>query len=103
MFKIVNNYIEMEEYMLPCLTKKYFGIDCFGCGLQRSVVLLLQGDIKNSFIMYPALYPLLLFFALLIVKHFDKSRDYHKIIVAVGILTGITMFVSYFYKLMYYR
>ncbi len=93
----------MEEYMIPCLTKKHFGIDCFGCGLQRSVVLLLQGDVVASFVMYPALYPLLIFFVLLGIKHLDKNRNYHPWIVFFGILTGVTMVVSYFYKLFFYR
>ncbi|MGS0524465.1 DUF2752 domain-containing protein [Zobellia nedashkovskayae] len=29
--------------MLPCLNKKLFGIDCPGCGLQRSIVLFFKG------------------------------------------------------------
>ena len=93
----------MEDYMIPCLTKKYFGIDCFGCGLQRSIVLLLQGDIVGSFKMYPALYPLIIFFVLLTIKHIDKQRNYHPWIIGFGILTGVTMVVSYFYKLFFLK
>jgi len=36
--------IYMEEYMLPCMHKKIFGIDCFSCGTQRAFMLIFQGD-----------------------------------------------------------
>lgn len=92
----------MEEYMLPCLSKKLFGIDCFGCGIQRSVVLLFQGEFEAAFYMYPAIYSMLLFFLFIGINFLDKTRNYHKIIVAFGIITAIMMVTSYFYKLLYY-
>ncbi|MFA7446524.1 MAG: DUF2752 domain-containing protein, partial [Flavobacteriaceae bacterium] len=45
----------MEDYMLPCMNKKLFGIDCMGCGIQRSVALLLRGEFVEAFYMYPAI------------------------------------------------
>lgn len=92
----------MEEYMLPCLSKKLFGIDCFGCGIQRAFVLLFQGEFEAAFYMYPAIYSMLLFFLFIGIKFLDKSRDYHKIIMTFGIITAIMMVTSYFYKLLYY-
>lgn len=92
----------MEEYMLPCLSKKLFGIDCFGCGIQRAVVLLFQGEFEAAFYMYPAIYSMLLFFLFIGINLLDKSRDYHKIIVLLGIITSFIMVFSYFYKLIYY-
>lgn len=53
--------IAWQDFMLPCPSKLLTGIDCPGCGLQRSAVLLLRGDWLEAFWMYPALYPLLLF------------------------------------------
>ena len=49
----------MEDFMLPCLNKKFFGVECLGCGLQRSISLLIQGEFTAAFVMYPAVYPLL--------------------------------------------
>lgn len=92
----------MEEYMLPCLSKKLFGIDCFGCGIQRAVVLLFQGEFEAAFYMYPAIYSMFLFFLFIGINFLDKTRNYHKIIVAFGIITAIMMVTSYFYKLLYY-
>lgn len=88
--------------MLPCFSKKMFGIDCFGCGFQRAFVLLCQGRFEDAFIMYPALYTILLFFIMLGINFIDKKRDYHKIIIFFGFLNAIIMVVSYFYKLINY-
>ena len=61
-----------EDYMLPCLTKKFFGIDCFGCGFQRSLSFIFQGEFIAAFKMYPAIYTLILFAAFLIINIFSK-------------------------------
>lgn len=53
-----------QSHMLPCAYKAIFGIDCPVCGFQRSLLLLLKGDFKSSFLMYP---PLLPFLALIIL------------------------------------
>ncbi len=46
----------MEEFMLPCLNKELFGVDCIGCGIQRATVLLFRGEFIAAFKMYPAIY-----------------------------------------------
>jgi hypothetical protein len=50
----------MEKYLLPCAYKSLFGIDCPICGFQRSLLLLIKGNIKESFLFYPPLIPSLL-------------------------------------------
>lgn len=50
----------LENHMLPCAYKSLFGIDCPICGAQRSLVFLLKGNLKDSFLMYPPLIPVLL-------------------------------------------
>lgn len=92
----------MEDYMLPCLSKKLFGVDCFGCGIQRSLVLLFRGEFEAAFYMYPAIYSMIPFFLLIGISLIDRSRSYHKIIVFFGIVTAFIMVFSYFYKLLYY-
>lgn len=44
--------------MMPCAYRELFGIDCPFCGGQRSLVLLLQGRLLESFLLFPALIPL---------------------------------------------
>lgn len=90
----------MEEFMIPCLSKKFFGIDCFGCGIQRAIVLLFKGEFKGAFYIYPAIYPMLFFGGFLALSFIDKSRNYHKIIVTFGVVTSLIMVVYYFYKLL---
>lgn len=36
-------------HLLPCLFKSITGLSCPGCGIQRSFLLLLNGDIAASF------------------------------------------------------
>lgn len=89
----------MEKYMLPCLFKKLFGIDCIGCGIQRSFVLLFEGRFKEAFLMFPAIYSTLLFFILLGFHLFEKKHHYHKVVIATAILNALVMIIAYFYKL----
>ena len=46
----------MEEYMLPCMHKKLWGIDCIGCGTQRAAYMVTQGEFVSAFKMFPAIY-----------------------------------------------
>lgn len=41
--------------LLPCAYKQLFGVSCPMCGLQRSLVLLAQGRIGDSLLMFPPL------------------------------------------------
>ena len=50
----------LESHLFLCPYKTYFDIDCMGCGMQRSFIALLKGNLSESFYLYPALIPLLL-------------------------------------------
>ncbi len=84
-----------EADMLPCMSKQVLGVECPGCGLQRAVALLLQGDLLASFAMYPGLYPMLslfLFIGLDRIFHFTMGP---KIISGLGILTVSTILLNF--------
>ncbi|APY09554.1 hypothetical protein BWZ20_01030 [Winogradskyella sp. J14-2] len=85
--------------MLPCMSKTHFGLDCIGCGFQRSAVLLIKGDFVASFFMYPALYPMLLFFAFLIFDTFKKIKHSEKLKLTLACLTLIAAVGNYTLKL----
>jgi hypothetical protein len=70
--------VDFENYMLPCLFKTLFGIECLGCGFQRAVFLLFQGDFFNAFKMYPAVYSTLLFLGFGTFYLFNKSKNHQK-------------------------
>lgn len=89
----------MEDYMLPCMNKTIFGIDCMGCGTQRALHLLLQGEFEEAFKMFPAIYTLILFALILFLHFIDKKRNYLKLISLLAIVNGVLMIINYFYKI----
>lgn len=88
--------------MIPCMNKKLFGVECLGCGTQRAIWLLLQGDFVGAFKMFPAIYTTILFFVFIGLHFLDKTRNYQKIIISLAIVNAIIMIVSYFYKVTHY-
>ncbi|CAM3596342.1 DUF2752 domain-containing protein [Zobellia roscoffensis] len=89
----------LEDYMLPCLNKKLFGIDCPGCGLQRSIVLFLKGDFSAAFDMYPAIFTLIPLVLFAITSQFIRFRFDSTIKVTLGILSGSIILVNYILKM----
>ncbi len=49
----------LQNHLLACPFKQTLGIDCPGCGFQRSILALLQGNFFASFKYYPATVPIL--------------------------------------------
>ena len=43
----------MADFLLPCLFKKITHLDCPGCGFQRSVMALFNGELLTSWQFYP--------------------------------------------------
>lgn len=90
--------MNFQDWMLPCPTKKLFGIDCFGCGAQRAFVLVLEGRFLEAFQLFPAIYTTILFIILAIFGLFNKRRTFSIALVITGILNVLIMIFSYFYK-----
>lgn len=84
--------------MLPCPIKKVFGVECFGCGSQRAIVMVFEGRFSDAFHLYPAVYTLLIFFAVLALNFMDKKRNYGNILIFLAVINVIIIIVSYFYK-----
>lgn len=87
-----------EEYMLPCLNKKLLGFDCMGCGMQRSLALIFQGDLVAAFHMYPAIYTLLLLLGFIVVNYFRNFKNAYKIIVILASLNGVIILGNFIFK-----
>lgn len=85
--------------MLPCSWKRYLGIECPSCGAQRSFLELVQGEVVDSFLLFPALIPLLIVIILTII-HLIKPSVLRPIwIVRFFVLTASVMLVSWLIKL----
>ncbi len=85
--------------MLPCLNKKIFGIDCLGCGMQRSISLILKGDFVAAFYMYPAIYPLFVLLLYLGSSFFIQFKHDKIIRISLITITSLTIITSYIFKM----
>ncbi|MEC7264320.1 MAG: DUF2752 domain-containing protein [Bacteroidota bacterium] len=91
--------LSLKDYMLPCLNKQLFGIECPGCGMQRSVDLLLHGEFFAAFKMYPAVYPIILLLLFLSTTFFVKLKYAQQIKMALMLLVAGTIIVNYILKM----
>jgi len=91
----------LKKNMFDCFWVKFFGVECPGCGLQRSIIFLLEGDLKNSLITCPALIPAIILIFYLILHLIFKFKNGHKWILFVFIVTVLIMVINYFFKTIY--
>ena len=91
----------LESHMMPCFYKKYFGIECPGCGMQRAFIELLKGNLIESIKLYPALLPTIAMFILLffhLIYKFKQGALYLKI---SFIFTASIIVINYLYKIIF--
>ncbi len=89
----------LEDYMLTCVNKEIFGVECLGCGIQRATALIFKGEFVAAFKMYPAIYSLFVLVAFVIFNLFVKFKSAFKIKVGLLILNAIIIIVSYIIKM----
>lgn len=89
----------LEAHQLPCMFKTVTHFDCPGCGMQRSFILLMKGDVSSSFFMYPALLPIILLLIFLTIHLIFKLKDGAAILKYAYIFCASVIMVSYIYKL----
>lgn len=89
----------MEEFMLPCLNKQLFGLDCLGCGAQRAFVLVIQGNFAAAFKMYPAIYSLLLLLVFLVFNLFVKFKNQWLVKAGLIAVNAVIIIAAYVYKM----
>ncbi len=76
-------------------------MDCPGCGIQRSISFLLEGDLIASFIMYPGLFPVAGLFAFLAADLIIKIKYAEKIKLWLTFFSLGTIMISYLIKLLW--
>ncbi|MGI4749476.1 MAG: DUF2752 domain-containing protein [Janthinobacterium lividum] len=92
----------IENFLLPCPFKALTGLDCPGCGFQRSVLALFKGDFTGSFQLYPATIPILLLAVFLLVGIKLPLPQREKIRKALFGIAALTVIVSYAFKIQHY-
>lgn len=89
----------MEEFMLPCLNKQLFGLDCLGCGAQRALVLVFKGEFTAAFKMFPAIYSILILLLFLITNLFIKFKGDWYFKAGLIVLNAVIIIGAYIYKM----
>ncbi|MBV9986832.1 MAG: DUF2752 domain-containing protein [Chitinophagaceae bacterium] len=87
------------DHMLPCAYKSLFGIDCPLCGFQRALLLMLQGEWKASFALYPPLLPLLCLGIGFLLQRLFRNRIPVRYLNRFSIAVLLLMLVNYSVKL----
>ena len=61
-FSVLLNIIFGFDYLIPCLWKTFFGIECSGCGITSSIIEIFKGNFllawemnKITFLVFPLL------------------------------------------------
>jgi len=98
-FYLLNIIHWLEAHQLPCMFKAATDMDCPGCGIQRSFILLLKGNVPESFLQYPALVPVCLLFIFLLLHILFKIKNGAAILKFAYIFCAGFILVSYIYKL----
>ena len=89
----------LQNHLLACPFKSLTGIDCPGCGFQRSVLALMKGHFKDSLHLYPATIPLFITAGYVLPDrkfHYDKRDRVKKILYYI---TGGIVIVAYVVKM----
>jgi len=89
----------LQNHLLACPFKKITGIDCPGCGFQRSVIALLQSNFKQSLYFYPATIPLLIAVLFTFFEVQLKFDPKHRIKKSIYITTAFIIVGSYMLKM----
>lgn len=84
--------------MLQCPIKQATGMDCPGCGIQRSFLELMQGNLINSLELYPGLIPFILLILALIFHLKFEFKQGPKILLILFFTTVAIVISSYLYK-----
>ena len=85
--------------MLKCKFKTLTGLDCPGCGFQRSVVSMLDGNFVDAFIYWPMLFPLLAAAIFTSIYLVGKKAIFMSIAYKLYILSVVFLLVNWLLKM----
>jgi hypothetical protein len=92
----------LETHQLPCPIKLYLHANCPGCGLQRSFIELMRGNLAGSFQLHAATVPLLFFLIFSTLHVFYRFKKGDSIVIYSSIFIALTVVVNYLFKIIYH-
>lgn len=88
----------LEHHLSPCFFKSHFNMECPGCGMQRSLIALLKGNLLESLHYHVALIPFIITIILLIVQLILKHEKGGKWVMWAFIVTTSITIIQYIIK-----
>lgn len=88
----------LETHSVPCIYKKYSGVECPGCGMQRAFIALLKGNFIESLQLYPALIPVILLVVFLIIHLFFKLKNGARLVKILFFVNVFIIMTNYSFK-----
>jgi len=92
------HYTISDEHMLPCMWKKTTGLECPGCGTQRSLARLSEGRVGDSFVLFPALMPMMFLFAFVPVYLIFSKRLSTDWLMTLFLVSAFVIFGAFFLR-----
>jgi hypothetical protein len=92
----------MEEFLLPCLNKQLFGLECYGCGSQRAMLLLFDGEFSEAFRMFPAIYSVLILLIFVLSNLFYKFKYDFSIKIGLILINVAIILINYVIKMIHF-
>jgi hypothetical protein len=85
----------LEHHLFSCFFKSHFGMECPGCGMQRSLIALLKGNFTESIHYHAALIPFLITLLLLVIQLKLKNVNGGKWVMWAFIITTAITFTQF--------
>ena len=92
--------IWLESHQQACFYKKFIGIECPGCGMQRSFIELLKLNFTESFVLFPALIPTMVLIFYLFLHLVFTFKNGANILKILFVFNTTIVVLSYIYKLL---
>ncbi|MDR3681508.1 MAG: DUF2752 domain-containing protein [Flavipsychrobacter sp.] len=89
----------LERHMLQCPSKALLHVDCPGCGLQRSLIALLRGNLGQSWHIYPPGIFMVALLILLCLHLLFGFRHGAKVLIYFFAGTSFIVVINYIYKI----
>ncbi|MFC3561701.1 DUF2752 domain-containing protein [Pedobacter jamesrossensis] len=95
---LINSFDWLQNHLIPCPFKYLTGIDCPGCGFQRSFIELIQGNFEKSWSIYPPTTPLIFLFITAAILYKFKIKSKAIVFKILVILVGNFVVLVYLHK-----